>query len=100
MDTRHLDSYKVLLSILLLINTCFSSVTGLRLGRLAGEKVGIGKENEFFLMAQIGVLMGKTEVVRMETMKVASINVERRFQQFSLTLIGRVWNRDSKTWTL
>lgn len=29
-------------------------------------------------MAQIGVLMGMTEIVRTEKVKVASINVERR----------------------
>lgn len=36
--------------------------------------------------------MGKTDIVRTETVKVATINVERRIQKFAMTLVGCVWN--------
>lgn len=42
-------------------------------------------------MAQVMVKSEKVPVVRTETVKIASSDVERRIWQFSLTLIGRLW---------
>lgn len=43
-------------------------------------------------MGQSGIITGDVSITQTETVNVALLDVERRIQQYTLTIIGRVWN--------